>query len=224
MMFPHSAMTQTPGLSCPMEHSYSQGSEASTQSSFTYPDLCSSSPMQELEFLPCQSPFESSYDQDFSSPCQSQYGFADTYPVNSSFGNSIPIPGSGSGYFDPSSLATSASSISSSPPVQWPLQDAPLFPDPCHDIPIETTPKTNKHFPCSDCGRAFTRSADLKRHQTSVHYPVFQDCPIADCSRKGHNGFPRKDHLLEHLRAYHHVPVPKRGASKRVAKAQYQCL
>jgi hypothetical protein len=52
-------------------------------------------------------------------------------------------------------------------------------------------------------------------------YPVFQDCPVADCSRKGHNGFPRKDHLLEHLRAYHHVPVPKRGASKRVAKAQY---
>lgn len=230
MMFSHSTMTQTPGLSCPMELSYSQGSEASTQSSFTYLDVCSSSPMQELEFLPCQSPFESSYDYEFSPPpSQCQYGFADAYQdvypaANSSYVSSIPIPGSGSGYFDPFP-ATSALSISSSPPVQWPPQDAQLFPDPCHDIPFETTsPKPNKPFPCSDCGKSFTRSADLKRHQTSVHYPVFQDCPIADCSRKGHNGFPRKDHLLEHLRAYHHVPVPKRGASKRVAKAQYPCL
>lgn len=204
-----------------MEPSYSHGSDASTQSSFTYPDLYSSSPMQEPDLFPCPSPFESSYDYDFSpSPGQCQYGFTDVYPaVNSSYVNSIPIPGAG--YVD-HSLATSASSISSSPPVQWPPQDAQLFPDICHDIPFETTsPKSNKPFPCADCGKAFTRSADLRRHQTSVHYPVFQDCPVADCSRKGHNGFPRKDHLLEHLRAYHHVPVPKRGASKRVTKVQY---
>lgn len=222
MMF-QSAMPQTPnGLSCPaMEPSYSQGSESSIQSSFTYPDLCSSSQTQELDFLPCQSPFESFYDCDFvSSPSQTQYAFPDLYPAaNSSYANAIPIPRPA--YYDPS-LATSASSISSSPPVQWPAHDDTVFPGFYQDVPLDTSPKPNKPFPCTDCGKAFTRSADLKRHQTSVHYPVFQDCPMPDCARKGGNGFPRKDHLLEHLRAYHHVPVPKRGALKRVAKAR--CL
>lgn len=115
---------------------------------------------------------------------------------------------------------SSLTSITTFPSKQH-LPSTPQQP-PNHKPPTKLTcDRSNKPFPCADCGKAFTRSADLRRHQTSVHYPVFQDCPVADCSRKGHNGFPRKDHLLEHLRAYHHVPVPKRGASKRVAKAQY---
>lgn len=75
-----------------------------------------------------------------------------------------------------------------------------------------------KPFGCDSCGKSFTRFADLKRHQTSVHFPVFRNCPVEHCSRKGNNGFPRQDHLVEHLRSYHHLDVPKRRALKRSAK------
>ena len=75
-----------------------------------------------------------------------------------------------------------------------------------------------KPFGCKDCKKSFTRFADLKRHQSSVHYPVFRNCPVEHCSRKGSNGFPRQDHLVEHLRSYHHLDVPKRRAFKRSAK------
>jgi hypothetical protein len=59
--------------------------------------------------------------------------------------------------------------------------------------------------------------ADVKRHQTSVHFPVLEDCPMEHCPRKGKNGFPRKDHLTEHLRSYHHMDIPKRAVAKRKA-------
>ena len=80
-------------------------------------------------------------------------------------------------------------------------------------------PRPAKPFGCDACGKSFTRFADLKRHSTSVHYPVFRNCPVEHCSRKGSNGFPRQDHLVEHLRSYHHLDVPKRRAVKRSAKA-----
>ncbi|KAI9037284.1 uncharacterized protein KD926_000646 [Aspergillus affinis] len=85
--------------------------------------------------------------------------------------------------------------------------------------PIPTSPSSSgtKPFSC-DCGRAFTRPADLKRHQTSVHNPVFQDCPVEECLRKAGNGFPRRDHLIEHLRSYHHWDVPKRRAVRKGMK------
>ncbi|KAJ5970813.1 uncharacterized protein N7479_000731 [Penicillium vulpinum] len=84
-------------------------------------------------------------------------------------------------------------------------------------VPVSVS-KPAKPFGCDHCGRSFTRFADLKRHQSSVHYPVFRNCPVEHCSRKGSNGFPRQDHLVEHLRSYHHMDVPKRGSCKRSAK------
>ncbi|KAG2417256.1 hypothetical protein HFD88_008475 [Aspergillus terreus] len=83
------------------------------------------------------------------------------------------------------------------------------------------TPSDNKPakpYMCA-CGKAFTRPADLKRHETTVHRPVYQDCPVEECLRKDSNGFPRRDHLIEHLRSYHHWNVPKRRVIKRGGKA-----
>jgi len=62
------------------------------------------------------------------------------------------------------------------------------------------------------CESSFSRSADLNRHYNSVHFPQNSmiDCPKHRCSRKGKNGFPRPDHLKEHLRQYHGEGLPKR--------------
>ncbi|BAE64978.1 unnamed protein product [Aspergillus oryzae RIB40] len=105
------------------------------------------------------------------------------------------------------------------PPAQVsPVEEIPYPPLETHYTPCETA-KPVKPYVC-ECGRAFTRPADLKRHESSVHNPVFQDCPVQGCIRKDSNGFPRRDHLIEHLRSYHHLNVPKRrAATKRVAKA-----
>lgn len=89
-------------------------------------------------------------------------------------------------------------------------------PKPCHTNLFMYRP--TKPYPCDSCGKSFTRVADLKRHQSSVHNPVFRNCPVEHCSRKGSNGFPRQDHLVEHLRSYHHLDVPKRRVLKRSGK------
>ncbi|KAL4920979.1 hypothetical protein BDW62DRAFT_175670 [Aspergillus aurantiobrunneus] len=107
-----------------------------------------------------------------------------------------------------STPAWSPTSMPSLEPSMFPLEG--LTPEPS---------KPAKPYACDDCGKSFTRPADLKRHQSTVHYPVFQNCPVADCSRKDGNGFPRRDHLVEHLRSYHHMDVPKRRAAKRLRVA-----
>ncbi|KAJ5469643.1 hypothetical protein N7539_009261 [Penicillium diatomitis] len=99
-----------------------------------------------------------------------------------------------------------------------PMPSYPLLSDDSGPDSPPSQNKPTKPFGCDHCGKSFTRFADLKRHSTSVHYPVFRDCPVEHCSRKGSNGFPRQDHLKEHLRSYHHLDVPKRRAVKRSAK------
>ncbi|KAF1836486.1 hypothetical protein BDW02DRAFT_493376 [Decorospora gaudefroyi] len=65
----------------------------------------------------------------------------------------------------------------------------------------------------------FTRLADLQRHQSTVHgvgtpeYP----CTVAHCNRVGDKGFTRRDHLVEHLRNFHHMDIPKRRPGERSA-------
>lgn len=68
---------------------------------------------------------------------------------------------------------------------------------------------------CDDCGESFRLKSNLSRHRRTVHFTVFQDCPVPDCSRKDIHGFQRRDHLVEHLREYHHMDVPKRRAARR---------
>ncbi|KAF2707875.1 hypothetical protein K504DRAFT_446966 [Pleomassaria siparia CBS 279.74] len=65
----------------------------------------------------------------------------------------------------------------------------------------------------------FTRLADLQRHQSTVHgvgAPAFP-CTVPRCTRIGDKGFTRRDHLVEHLRNYHHLDIPKRRAGERSA-------
>ncbi|RII08819.1 hypothetical protein CUC08_Gglean007215 [Alternaria sp. MG1] len=65
----------------------------------------------------------------------------------------------------------------------------------------------------------FTRLADLQRHQSTVHgvgtpeYP----CNVPRCNRVGDKGFTRRDHLVEHLRNFHHIDIPKRRPGERSA-------
>lgn len=65
----------------------------------------------------------------------------------------------------------------------------------------------------------FTRLADLQRHQSTVHgvgtpeYP----CHVARCNRVGEKGFTRRDHLVEHLRNFHHIDIPRRKPGERSA-------
>ncbi|KAF2087729.1 hypothetical protein K490DRAFT_65570 [Saccharata proteae CBS 121410] len=59
----------------------------------------------------------------------------------------------------------------------------------------------------------FRRFADLQRHYKTVHRSSttqMHDCPKKKCDRKGARGFTRRDHLTEHLRAYHNETIPKR--------------
>ncbi|KAF2634237.1 hypothetical protein P280DRAFT_474782 [Massarina eburnea CBS 473.64] len=65
----------------------------------------------------------------------------------------------------------------------------------------------------------FTRLADLQRHQSTVHGVGTPDypCSVKDCSRIGDKGFTRRDHLVEHLRNFHHIDIPKRRAGERSA-------
>ncbi|GFF32438.1 zinc finger protein PLAG1 [Aspergillus udagawae] len=197
-LYPRFTVNSTYPPSTPMEQSPSPHSAQS----FSFADVFPSGG-NELE-LPLSHPFDSVYELSPPSPYNST-SVSDLYALNTTY--SVPIPSYSSSYetqfaFTPSleeslftqySLSTSASSSESA--------------------------KSPKAYACEDCGKAFTRSADLKRHQTSVHYPVYQDCPVEHCPRKDRNGFPRRDHLIEHLRSSHHMDLPKRRMTKRVPKA-----
>ncbi|GIJ99352.1 hypothetical protein Aspvir_001482 [Aspergillus viridinutans] len=197
-LYPRFTVNSTYPPSTPMEQSPSPHSVQS----FSFADVFPSDG-NELE-IPLSHPFDSVYEFMPPSPYNTT-SVPDLYALNTSY--SVPIPSYSSSYdtqfaFTPSleeslltqySLGTSASSSESS--------------------------KSSKAYACETCGKAFTRSADLKRHQTSVHYPVYQDCPVEHCPRKARNGFPRRDHLIEHLRSSHHMDLPKRRMTKRVPKA-----
>ncbi|KAH7412018.1 hypothetical protein DE146DRAFT_751160 [Phaeosphaeria sp. MPI-PUGE-AT-0046c] len=65
----------------------------------------------------------------------------------------------------------------------------------------------------------FTRLADLQRHQSTVHgmgTPEFP-CTVPRCNRVADKGFTRRDHLVEHLRNFHHMDIPKRRPGERSA-------
>jgi len=70
------------------------------------------------------------------------------------------------------------------------------------------------------CGTSFKRKADLARHKLCVHNVDtakiwYCDTPRCDRNENGiHGGFTRKDHLVEHLRNYHHRHIPKRKRGK----------
>ncbi|KAJ5153088.1 uncharacterized protein N7482_009566 [Penicillium canariense] len=203
------------------------------QSPFSYSDSCySSSPGGMDFFFYGSSPlYETNLcDLDAASPFVPDLVPDATYSFTSSPYMYSPVGNIPSTFYDiaatsvPSSASSSCGSSCGSNswsnlPEEVPMPNYPLTS--CDDSGPDSPPvqsKPTKPFGCDNCGKSFTRFADLKRHQTSVHYPVFRNCPVEHCSRKGSNGFPRQDHLVEHLRSYHHLDVPKRRAMKRSAK------
>ncbi|OCK87752.1 uncharacterized protein K441DRAFT_682389 [Cenococcum geophilum 1.58] len=80
--------------------------------------------------------------------------------------------------------------------------------------------KQKNSFACDneDCTASFTRLADLQRHQSTVHTKEkLFPCSVNNCSRVKDRGFSRRDHLTEHLRSYHAMPIPKRKPGQRAA-------
>ncbi|PUU72685.1 hypothetical protein B9Z19DRAFT_1096784 [Tuber borchii] len=80
--------------------------------------------------------------------------------------------------------------------------------------------KTKKAHQCTEnnCGKRFGRSAELKRHKSSVHRKEIAaeerqelfECPHEGCERVGENGFKRKDNLVQHLRGVHGDQIGKK--------------
>ncbi|KAJ6157852.1 hypothetical protein N7470_005444 [Penicillium chermesinum] len=203
------------------------------QSPFSYTDSYTSSPGG-MDFFFYGPPV-------YDNVCDVDTHFVDVMPEPYTFTSGPSAPGAPYAcaptmpdftVYDPSVMATSmpsptsscGSSYSSSfhVPEEVPVPKYHFAPAPSEDVTTPDSPpapsKPAKPFACDACRKTFTRFADLKRHQSSVHYPVFRNCPVEHCSRKGSNGFPRQDHLVEHLRSYHHLDVPKRRALKRSAK------
>ncbi|KAL8801411.1 MAG: hypothetical protein Q9182_004475 [Xanthomendoza sp. 2 TL-2023] len=68
-------------------------------------------------------------------------------------------------------------------------------------LPSTPTGTTKTRYPCSfpGCNTTCARQADLRRHLLK-HGPRQWDCPAPGCSRKGANGFARKDKLVDHYK------------------------
>jgi uncharacterized Zn-finger protein len=78
-------------------------------------------------------------------------------------------------------------------------------------ITTKPDPKWGSEVSCEipGCNQAFTRKADLHRHQLKHSTKPARWC-CGDCCNEGlEKTFYRKDHLLQHLRALH--DLPKRG-------------
>ncbi|EON67719.1 hypothetical protein W97_06862 [Coniosporium apollinis CBS 100218] len=72
-------------------------------------------------------------------------------------------------------------------------------------------------YTCNSCDASFKRAADLTRHRMGVHGEnvISFECDFAGCGRVGSQGFRRKDHLREHQRNVHGIPISKREKSTR---------
>lgn len=204
----------------PMEPSYSTSSQGSMQSAFSYVDSYPM-PTDPLDIPRTQPAFDSYFETMTLSPYTQSLPDQLLYDDRLGFvpNPQVPTPSLLKEHWDPLfdvktpiNLNCRLPFVPAYPPKPV-LSPVAAIPDP--PPAPQSAQRPDKPNACPSCGNTFTRSADLKRHYTSVHYPTYRDCPIENCSRKGSNGFPRQDHLNEHLRSCHHVPLPKRG---RVSK------
>ncbi|KAF9891750.1 hypothetical protein FE257_003231 [Aspergillus nanangensis] len=218
-MFSQYTMSPSASSCPPMEQTFSNSSEFSMQSSPAYFDMylendlelfrqaSNSSVYPSSSASSFSSSYPSSYEQSYFPPTRAVAVAPALYPMDTSnqhLGNTQCFPALQNSW-------TSSPVTQLANPIE--IEDPLMAAEPQYSFPQSS--KVIKPYLCV-CGKAFTRPADLKRHEASVHNPVYQDCPVDGCLRKEANGFPRRDHLIEHLRSYHQWDVPKRRVIKRV--------
>ena len=79
-------------------------------------------------------------------------------------------------------------------------------PIPQNAHPVNPNHMAARRYHCQHpgCNKSVTRHCDLNRHMRTHRAGVKEfDCPDAGCNRKGVNGFPRKDKMLDHFNAVH---------------------
>jgi hypothetical protein len=73
------------------------------------------------------------------------------------------------------------------------------------DLSQSTTKSRRLICGLNGCAKSYGRKYELHRHQRAHSGIRSYSCGFDRCDRSGHNGFARKDHLMQHLRQVHKV-------------------
>jgi Zinc finger, C2H2 type len=191
-----------------MTPSYSHGSSSSqgtfySQGSWVPPSYSPNTSVGSPIFSDSMSSYET--DMSYSSPSSSRRGSA--YPTSTEW---IWSEDYGDHYmYDANGNATWSKQLSS-----LSIASPETIPAVSSKSQSKSSAGREKRYVCfsSGCGSSFTRAADLARHVQTRHNasPQTWDCTLKKCPRRGDRAFTREDHMVEHLRSYHHLEIPKK--------------
>jgi hypothetical protein len=81
------------------------------------------------------------------------------------------------------------------------------------DLARHAAKTVHEAYRCNDCDAGFSRLDVLKRHRDQ-HLANQKKYSCSHCKRwRAPNGFARKDHLIQHLRNYHHIDADDSGVA-----------